>query len=651
MKLNKNLDFNEFAVPTYDEWKDEAIKSLKGVPFEKKLFTQTFEEIVLKPIYYAFDIDSNYLKENNFPGFSPYLRGNIASGSKLKKWYVAQTISFYEPPKLNTAIKSNLKNGQNALNIHISRNEYYQFEKDSVACGTKLSNLNDIEVAFDGIDLEQYPVYFNSGDFYSEFADYFLYYLKTKNFQNEKIIGNLGADPFTELLVNGGSKFTIEQSFSNLSETFKKFKGYPTFGIVTINGSVYHNAGANAVQELACSFANSVEIINALIDKGHKPDEIIPKIRFHFAVSSDFFMQIAKIRAARLIWAKIVKEYGLDSSFQKICIHCSTSVINKTKYDPWVNILRSSIECLAAILGNADSIDVANFDFAYGYPGEFSQRISRNIQFVLQNEAHLLDTIDPVYGSYYLENITLEIASKVWSSFQNIQSQGGFLNSIKTGEIQENIAQSYEKQESSYLLRKQTLLGTNKYPLLNEKQPSDYEPFIVKSLPENELTHKSIEIPKLELKRFASKFESLRRNAEKYNEKYGSYPQVILLNFGELNEWKPRNDFSTDFLQVGGFQIVSSPVLTDKIEAFQYLLNQENKNIICICSSDNQYEKLIPELIPLIKKNYPLTFAILAGYPEDKVEEYKSYGINCFIHLKANVYETLHYIQNINNII
>ncbi len=651
MELNKNLNFEEFPIPSYEEWKDEAIKSLKGASFEKKLFTSTFEDIVLKPIYYSFDVDNDYLAGTSYAGETPYLRGNNHSGLKFKKWQIAQTIPYYEPNKLNSALREDLTKGQNAVNIHINRNEYFQFEKNAVVCGTRLRTVQDIENTLEGIDLEKIPIYFNSGDFFDEFVPIFKNFVFGKNIEKSKLIGNLGADPLTESLINGGSKYSTNEMISNLSEAFNQLKNYPNFGIITINGAAYHNSGANTIQELAYSFANAIELINGLIDKNLTPEEIFPKIRFHFAVSSDFFMQIAKIRAARLIWVKIVKEYGLGAEFQKLTLHCSTSIINKTKYDPWVNILRSSIECLATILVNADSIDVGNFDFAYGYPSEFSRRVSRNIQLVLQHEAHILDTIDPVAGSYYLENITNELAHKTWSAFQGIQSQGGFLELIRNGIVQKEIANSYAKQDSTFQSRKQILLGTNKYPLLKEKKPTDCEPFVLTTLEDNKLTQKSFGIEKIYLKRFASNFESLRLNAENYLKQNGNYPSIVLLNFGELNEWKPRNDFSSDFLQVGGFEIISSPVMTDKVTAIEFLNTHATNNIVCICSSDIRYEELIPELVPLIKKNHPLTYTILAGYPEDKVEEYKSVGVDCFIHIKANVYYTLKEIQKINNII
>lgn len=650
MKLDNILNFDEFNIPTYDEWKEEAIKSLKGAPFEKKLFTQTLEDIVLKPIYYSFDVDKTFLESNSYPGFAPFIRGNDFSGLKIRKWHIAQTIPYYEPKEFNAALKDDIKNGQNAISIHINRNEYYQFQSEAIVCGTKLKSIDNLVQALDGIDLEKYPIYFKSGDFYGKFSEIFLEFLNIIQINPDELKGNLGADPFNEMMINGGSQYDIDQLITDLYTAYQKFNKFKSFGLITINGSAYHNSGANSIQELAYSFAYAVELINKLIDKGLTPKEIIPKIRFNFAVSSDFFMQIAKIRAARMIWAKIVKEYRLDENLQKLTLHCSTSIINKTKYDPWVNILRSSIECFAAILSNADSIDVGNFDFAYGYPSDFSRRISRNIQLVLQYEAHLLDTIDPVAGSYFLENITIELAQKAWSEFQKVIAEGGFWQNIENGNIQTQIQKTYEKQDQNYQSRRQILVGTNKYPLLNEKKPTDCKPFIINKIDDSQITPKALEIPVMLIQRFGAKFENLRTNAEKFYEEHNQYPEILLLNFGDLNEWKPRNDFSMDFLQVGGFQTIFSPIFNTTDEAINYLDSQSNAKIVCICSSDQRYETLLPELLPRIKINKPATYAILAGYPENKVEEYKSLGIDCFIHIKANVYETLKQIQIDNNI-
>jgi methylmalonyl-CoA mutase len=650
MELQKKLNFEEFPLPSYNDWKEEAIKSLKGGDFDKKLLTETFENIILKPIYNLSDLSENSLAEFN-PGEFPFSRGANSAGYKHKKWEIAQVIPYNSPADFNNALKADLNAGQNAINVHLNRNDHICYLENSVECGLHLRSLEDFEIALDGIDLTAFPIYYNSGDFFFEFADLFLEFINKKGFDKSKITGHLGVDFFGETLVNGGSAHSLEKHYKNLIQVFNTFsKELPNFGIININSSIFHNSGANAVQELAYGFAQAIELISNLTERGIDLNLLLSKIKFSLAVSSNFFMEIAKLRAARLIWSVITNEFGANAEQSKMKMHCSTSLRNKTKYDPWVNLLRNSIETLAAILGNANSIEVGNFDFAYGMPSDFSRRISRNTQLVLAHEAHLFDTIDPTAGSYYIENLNKEIIENTWKLIQDIESQSGFSSCIESGFIQNSISQQAEKQVKSYTSRRSTLLGTNKYPNLNEKQPNGNQEYSFKHRSQSELTKMEYIIPQLKIVRFSSLFEKLRNNAESYSIRNGESPQIILMNFGELNEWKPRNDFASDFLQVGGFELINSPVFKDAIEAIDYKPDGPHSNIFAICSSDATYEELLPSLLPAIKEQVKNAYFILAGFPEGKIEEYKSLGINEFIHLKANLYDTLEKIQTTNQI-
>jgi methylmalonyl-CoA mutase len=194
-------------------------------------------------------------------------------------------------------------------------------------------------------------------------------------------------------------------------------------------------------------------------------------------------------------------------------------------------------------------------------------------------------------------------------------------------------------------------LGTNKYPNLTEKQPKDTVPFSFKNKSVQELTKKEFTIQPIQIIRFASYFEKLRNNAVQFEQKTNAKPQIILMNFGELNEWKPRNDFASDFLQVGGFELINSPVFKDAKEAIDYKPEGPHSNIFAICPSDSKYEEILPTLLPAVKEQVPGAYFILAGFPEGKTDDYKSLGINEFIHLKANIYSTLEKIQIANNIL
>lgn len=647
MNIQEELNFDEFPIPSYEQWKDEAIKSLKGGDFEKKLFTKTIEDILLKPIYNLNDLENNILYNFQYPGIAPYNRGNNPLGYKANPWYIAQAIPYPDIKQFNTALRNDLVNGQNAINIKVRGNSNHHRQ---IKYGIELNNIDDFTNAFKNIDLSKYPIYFSSEDFFYGLSKLFLEYLKFSNIDLAKVYGNLGADIYGKLLSSGNLQFPIQKYYGQIAEIIKQYRGLNSdFGVININGALFHNSGANAIQEIAYSFTTALEYLQNLQSFNLNIDEIAQTMRFSFGVGSNFFMEIAKLRAARIIWTKIIREFGGNEQSQKMFIHSQTSFRNKTKFNPWSNIIRNTTECLSAILGNSNSIEVGYFDFAYGYPSELSRRLARNTQLIFLYESHLIDTIDPVAGSYYLENLTNELCLLVWKEIQKIETSGGFMENIKNGNIQAEIKQTADNQIKDYHTRKLGIIGTNKYPLLNEKTPEDYMEFEYNEENQSEQNNE-LNFEQLKALRFAEDFEKLRDNANTYKEKNGAYPSITLFNFGELSEYKPRNDFATEYLSIAGFEVKSSPGFQTSSDAMKYLLDTQC-NIIVICSTDENYKKFVPEFAQMVKKFKPLTYIILAGYPKEQIELYKQFGVDDFIYLNSDVYETLMRIQKINQII
>lgn len=647
MNIQEELNFDEFPIPSYEQWKDEAIKSLKGGDFEKKLFTKTIEDILLKPIYNLNDLENNILYNFQYPGIAPYNRGNNPLGYKANPWYIAQAIPYPDIKQFNTALRNDLVNGQNAINIKVRGNSNHHRQ---IKYGIELNNIDDFTNAFENIDLLKYPLYFSSEDFFYDLSKLFLEYLKFSNIDLAKVYGNLGADIYGKLLSSGNLQFPIQKYYGQIAEIIKQYRGLSSdFGVININGALFHNSGANAIQEIAYSFTTALEYLQNLQSFNLNIDTIAPKIRFSFGIGSNFFMEIAKLRAARIIWTKIIREFGGNEQSQKVFIHSQTSLRNKTKFNPWSNIIRNTTECLSAILGNSNSIEVGFFDFAYGYPSELSRRLARNTQLIFLYESHLIDTIDPVAGSYYLENLTNDLCLLVWKEIQKIEASGGFMENIKNGNIQAEIKQTAANQIKDYHTRKLGIIGTNKYPLLNEKTPEDYMEFEYNEENQSEQNNE-LNIEQLKALRFAEDFEKLRDNANAYKEKNGAYPSITLFNFGELSEYKPRNDFATEYLSIAGFEVKSSPGFQTSSDAMKYLLDTQC-NIIVICSTDENYKKFVPEFAQMVKKFKPLTYIILAGYPKEQIELYKQFGVDDFIYRNSDVYETLMRIQSINQII
>ncbi|MEN6511562.1 MAG: methylmalonyl-CoA mutase family protein [Chloroherpetonaceae bacterium] len=649
MNIQEELNFDEFPIPSFEDWKNEAIKSLKGDDFEKRLFTKTLDDILLKPIYNLSDLQNNPLYNFQYPGIAPFNRGDNPLGYKNDKWLIAQSIPYPDINQFNTALRNDLENGQNAINIFVAGDKYRPISGKHIRKGLELYTLEDFKQAFDNIEFKNYPLYFSTNDFFYEFSRNFLDFLKYTRIDLKDIKGNLGADVYSQLLLTGNLQYPIEKYYERLAEIFNNYADLSTnYGIININGSLFHNSGANAIQELAYSFTSAIEYLKSLQSLGVEIDNIASRMKFSLGISSNFFTEIAKLRATRILWTMIIRQFDGNNDSQRIFIHSQMSFRNKTKYNPWSNIIRNSTECLAAILGNSNSIDVGFFDFAYGYPSELARRIARNTQLIFQNESHLIDTIDPAAGSYYIDDLTNEICVKTWKAIQNIESTGGFLENIKNGKIQEEIKMSAFNQIQDYHTRKLILVGTNKFPLLNERIPEESIPYeYIENTIDQE--NKAIEVHPLKKIRFAQDFEKLRDNALNYKEKNGIYPIATLYNFGELADYKPRADFASEYLGIGGFEIQNTPAFQEYADAMKYLL--ENPcNIIAICSSDENYLKIVPEFAQLVKKFKPLTYIILAGYPKEQIELYKRFGIDDFIYLKSNIYDTLLRIQNINQI-
>jgi methylmalonyl-CoA mutase len=346
-------------------------------------------------------------------------------------------------------------------------------------------------------------------------------------------------------------------------------------------------------------------------------------------------MEIAKLRAARLLWATIVEQYKPESPESlKMFIHSTTSRWNKTIYDPYVNMLRTTTEGMSAALGNADSITVLPFDISFKEEDDFSRRIARNQQLILKEEAYLDKIADPSSGSYYIENLTHSIATHAWDQFRTIEKQGGFIECIKSGMIQKEIAESCRKKEMDIVQRKTVILGTNQYPNLNESMLDEIKTDIS---PKEALLTK---YPTIKAYRGAESFENLRLATEKYILKGNKRPSVFLLPIGNLAMRKARAAFATNFFGCGGYEIIDNAGFGNVKDGILAAV-EASPQIAVICSSDEEYATFAGQLAEGIKKENPGIQIIVAGYPKEILESLKSAGVDEFIHIRSNVLDTL----------
>jgi methylmalonyl-CoA mutase len=435
-----------------------------------------------------------------------------------------------------------------------------------------------------------------------------------------------GVDPLAKL-VRGILEKPLADAFDELAKA----------DAVAVNTRLYNNAGGNSVQELAFALATGVEYLRQAESRGVSIDTIAPKITFGFAMGADIFLAIAKLRAARLLWSKIVAASGGNTESQKMRIHASTTLWNKSKRDPYVNLLRGTTEAFSAVAGGADSIYVAPFDEVVRTPDEFSKRIARNTQIILGEESHFDHVVDPAGGSYYVETLTAQVADTAWTLFQQIEKEGGMTKALQAGTPQKQVKAIAAKKAEQVAQRRLSIIGVNVYsnatekPLEGDKAGAPKNPCGCTCGEHGEPAASSVEI--LVPVRGAEPFEKLREAVSGSDKK-----KIFLANMGALRQHKARADFSTGFFQAGGYEVLENRGFKTVEEAAE-AAKASGASVAIICSTDDTYPEIVPALAPKLKAA-GLT-VIVAGYPTEHIEAFKQAGVDEFIHIRANCYEVL----------
>jgi methylmalonyl-CoA mutase len=614
--MNKNVDhkkeeklFSEFPPISTEEWEEKIISDLKGADYEKKLIWKPIEGFKVQPYYRAEDLKNlEYL--NTLPGEFPSNRGN----KKDNNWVVRVDVETGDIEEANTIAINTLKNGVNAIGFNAD----------------EATSAKNMETLLKGIDLEKTEINFLSSKSFSQTIDLFIEEIKRQNINKNNVKGSINYDPINQLALTSKLCKNEEETFKDSAKLLNKIIAeLPNFKAITINGSLFHNSGGSIIQEIAYSLASGNEYLSRLTSIGLNIDQILPGLLFSFAIGSNYFMVIAKFRAARLLWSKITEQYKPnDHNSQKMNIHAVTSLWNKTIYDPYVNILRNTTEGMSAAIGGIDSMTINPFDITYKKPNEFSIRNAKNTQLILKEESYLNKIVDPAGGSYYIENLTDSIATASWKKLQDIEENGGLIQLLQKGIIKDEIEATAQKRDMDIAKRKVSILGTNQYPNLDETM---LEKIKISFDSENK---------GLNPYRGAEAFEAVRLATEKHTKESGKRPGVFLLSIGNLAIRKARATFSENFFGCAGYEIFDNPGFKTTDEAINAALNSEQE-IVVICSSDDEYSEIVPVLTKGIKSKKPQTLIVVAGFPKEKIEDFKKAGVDDFIHVRKNVLETL----------
>ncbi|MDY6326721.1 MAG: methylmalonyl-CoA mutase family protein [Bacteroidales bacterium] len=600
--------FSEFPEISTEKWEETINKDLKGADYEKKLVWRTDEGFTVRPYYRAADLKNlDYLK--TMPDEFPYTRGTKANNNR---WDIVQEVEEADVKKANAIAVDALKRGATFVAFNAAN----------------VSNADDMAALLKDIDLNTVGVQFNHVKNYLDISRLFVSHVEASNFDKEKVQGSLNFDPLVYRLRHNKFWKSAAEDMQQAADLLEMTEGMKNFKVINVNGIVLHNAGATIVQELAYALNLANEYLAYCTGKGFKPEKVASRMQLTLSVGSNYFMEIAKLRAARLLWSTMVAQYkpGCDCAY-KVHINTVASTWNKTLYDPYVNMLRSTTEGMSAVIGGSDSISLQPFDVAYKESDEFSRRIARNVQVILKEEAFMDRVADPAAGSYYVENLTNSIAENAWKLFQNVEKQGGALKAIEDGSIRTAIEESCQKRDMNIATRRYILLGTNQYPNINENMADKIER-IQKDDSEGLKTYRG-----------ASAFEELRLETEKYS-KTNHRPSVYLLKLGNLAMRQARAGFITNFFGCAGYQIVE-PAGFATVEEGVKAACEAKPDLVVVCSSDEEYATLGVEAAKQCKTSLPGTPFIVAGNPTECIEALKEAGTDDFIHVKVNILETL----------
>jgi methylmalonyl-CoA mutase len=622
MADKKEKLFSEFPPISKQEWLEKIQVDLKGADFEKKLVWRTNEGFKVQPFYRMEDLKDLKTVES-LPGEFPYLRGTKRNNNL---WLVRQDIVVEDAAAANAKALDILNKGVDSLGFRIKGKE--------VSATLIETLLKDICAECVELNFSTCP------NKVTELAQILVDYFKKKGYALSKLVGSIEYDHFNIMLKKGKEKDDFVQTCKQLLDITAELPKYRTF---TVHANSLTNAGAYIYQELGYALAWGNEYLSQLTEAGLPAAAVAKKIKFVMGISTNYFMEIAKFRAARMLWANIVASYdpechsdcknqgesGSCHCSAKMKIQAETSQYNQTVYDSYVNLLRSQTEAMSAALAGVDSMTVVPFDKAYQEPEEFSEHLARNQQLLLKEESHFDKVVDPAGGSWYIETLTSSIAQEGWKLFLASCDEGGFETIVRSGKVQEAINASNKSRHEAFAKRRETLVGTNQFPNFNEMAAEKFteKPACNCSCAKEEKT-----IATLNTERLSDEFEALRLATEKAAHR----PKAFMLTIGNLAMRQARAQFSCNFLACAGYEVVDN-LGFETVEAGVEAAMKAKADIVVLCSSDDEYTEYA---VPAYKALNNRAIFIVAGSPAC-MEDLKKEGIENFIHVRCNVLETL----------
>jgi methylmalonyl-CoA mutase len=695
----------EFAPPSPGAWKAAAEALLKGAPFDKKMFSRTHEGIVLHPVYDRTGSNGTAsAAAPGAPGEFPFHRGAVRPGGTPDPWLIAQEITYPTYEEFNAALRHDLERGQTAVFMTLDRASRFGEDPDVAppetvgSGGASIASIAGFGKALQGIDVATLPIFIEAGCAGPQYLAIAIAHAKRAKLSLAALKGCVGSDPLGALAAEGRLPFATDVLYDEMAVAAEwAEKNAPGIRTLAVSTRPYGDGGASAVEEVACALATGAAYMHALTARGVPPEVAASQIWFSFGLGPQFFMEIAKLRAARLAWAHVASAFGTPAAQCVMHMHVRTSRYDMSTVDPYVNMLRSTTEAMSGAIGGCQSMHVAPFDDVLRQPDEFSRRIARNVQAILQAESHLHRVADPAGGSWLVESLTAEVATAAWKVFQEIEAAGGMQAALESGIVQKRIAATAADRSGALGQRRDVMVGVTTYANTGEKplasRPEDLETVrarraetlrVLRGMPEraeetavsdrlsrimetgrdsimNALidaaaqgatvgemgrawrarrTGSAVQAQPLPAVRRAAPYEALRSAAHTYARTNGKPPSVFLATMGPLAQHKVRADFSADFIAAAGCVALTGAGYATVGDAVDAAVSSGARAVV-LCSTDETYPALVAPFCALMKQRMPDAAIILAGYPQDHVEAFRNAGVHEFIHVRADVVATM----------
>ena len=685
-----------FAKVDHAAWQQLVEKEIKGAPFAKRMVTRTYEGIALKPLYTEESFPTGG-DPAGLPGSPPFVRGSDPLGQILVGWDIRQEHAHPDPAIANAQILDDLAAGVTSIDLRLDAAGALGLDADDPLAteltgrdGVSLSTPADVDRLVQGVELGIAGFYFDARGAFLPVAGLYVAAARKAGVATKDLLGSFNADPLAALTREGRLPLPLASALRQMADlACWTAKNAPRMTSVEVSTTPYHDAGATSVMDVAFAVATGVAYLRALVDGGLDVDAAAGQITFHMGLGCRFYLAIAKIRAARRLWADVVAASGGSAHAQRMRLRVSTCRRVLTTRDPSLNILRNTVACYAGAIGVADAITTIPYNAPTGLPTEPARRNARNTHHILMEECHLAQVVDPAGGSWFVEYYTDAIAKSAWAMFQQVEAQGGMAKAVEGGWIADQIRPVEAGRERDIATRKVAIVGVSEHPILTEDHAEQEQPntrqlatAAAQRLANWRHQHANLTLPGIvagsgagtraatviaaaeagatlgQLARlmieegaaptvmapllvhpYAAAFDELRDAADALTAKQGHRPRVYLAGVGSIAEQVARKGYATDFFVAGGFEVVAQEVRLDVAASVDGFTASKAK-IAVICSTDRQYATAVSELAPKLKAAGART-VLLAGSPGASEAVWRNAGVDMFIFVRCDVVATL----------